>query len=100
MGDLHRKQVLVFIDDLIVFSKTLEEHESRLIQVLNQHKKYLLKLSPEKMPFHSDVSQIHLGHVVSGDGVKTDPAKIEALKTWPRPTNLKELRAFLGFAGY
>lgn len=99
MGDLHRKQVLVFIDDLIVFSETLEEHESRLVQVLNRLKQYGLKLSPEKCCFFQ-TSVKYLGHVVSRDGVKTDPAKIEALKTWPRPTNLKELRAFLGFAGY
>ncbi|KAK7159830.1 hypothetical protein R3I94_005997 [Phoxinus phoxinus] len=99
MGDLHRKQVLVFIDDLIVFSKTLEEHESRLVQVLNRLKEYGLKLAPEKCRFFQ-TSVKYLGHVVSKDGVKTDPAKIEALKTWPRPTNLKELRAFLGFAGY
>ncbi|KAG1925816.1 interleukin-1 receptor accessory protein-like 1-A [Pimephales promelas] len=99
MGDLHRKQVLVFIDDLIVFSKTLEEHESRLVQVLNRLKEYGLKLAPEKCRFFQ-TSVKYLGHVVSKDGVKTDPAKVEALKTWPRPTNLKELRAFLGFAGY
>ncbi|RXN13805.1 Retrovirus-related Pol polyprotein from transposon 412 [Labeo rohita] len=99
MGDLHRKQVLVFIDDLIVFSKTLEEHELRLVQVLNRLKEYGLKLSPEKCCFFQ-TSVRYLGHVVSKDGVETDPAKVEALKTWPRPTNLKELRAFLGFAGY
>lgn len=99
MGDLHRKQVLVFIDDLIVLSKTLEEHESRLVQVLNRLKEYGLKLSPKKCHFFQ-ASVKYLGHVVSRDGIKTDPAKIEALKTWPRPTNLKELRAFLGFAGY
>ncbi|RXN31336.1 Retrovirus-related Pol polyprotein from transposon 412 [Labeo rohita] len=99
MGDLHRKQVLVFIDDLIVFSKTLEEHELRLVQVLNRLKEYGLKLSPEKCCFFQ-TSVRYLGHVVSKDGVETDPAKVEALKTWPRPTNLKELRAFLGFARY
>ncbi len=99
MGDLHRKQVLVFIDDLIVFSKTLEEHESRLVQVLNRLKEYGLKLSPEKCSFFQ-ASVKYLGHVVSRDGIKTDPAKIDALKTWPRPTNLKELRAFLCFEGY
>lgn len=99
MGDLNRKQVLVFIDDLIVFSKTLEEHESRLLQVLNRLKEYGLKLSPEKCRFFQ-TSVRYLGHIVSQDGVETDPAKVETLKTWPKPTNLKELRSFLGFAGY
>ncbi|KAL1274976.1 hypothetical protein QQF64_027790 [Cirrhinus molitorella] len=99
MGDLNRKQVLVFIDDLIVFSKTLEEHKSRLLEVLSRLKEYGLKLSPEKCRFFQ-TSVKYLGHIVSDLGVETDPSKVEALRTWPRPTNLKELRSFLGFAGY
>lgn len=48
MGDLHLKEVLVFLDDLIIFSNTQEEHERRLLRVLNRLKEYGLKLSPEK----------------------------------------------------
>lgn len=99
MGDLNRREALVFIDDLIVFSDTLEEHESRLLQVLKRLKEYGLKLSPEKCKFFQ-TSVKYLGHIVSQHGVKTDPEKIEALKTWPVPKNLKELRSFLGFSGY
>lgn len=99
MGDLNRKEVLVFIDDLIVFSETLEEHEARLLRVFNHLKEYGLKLSPEKCHFFQ-TSVKYLGHIVSQSGVETDPSKTEALKTWPRPTNLKELKSFLGFAGY
>lgn len=99
MGDLNRKEALVFIDDLIVFSDTLEQHESRLIQVLNRLKEYGLKLSSEKFKFFQN-SVKYLGHIVSQHGVETDPQKIEALKTWPVPKNLKELRSFLGFSGY
>lgn len=99
MGSLNRSEVLVFIDDLIVFSETLEEHECRLIQVLNRLKEYGLKLSPDKCKFFQ-TSVRYLGHVVSEHGVSTDPSKIEAVKTWPRPQNLKELKSFLGFAGY
>ncbi|XP_073687797.1 uncharacterized protein [Garra rufa] len=99
MGDLNRKKVLVFIDDLIVFSETLEEHEHRLVQVLTRLKEYGLKLSPEKCKFFQ-TSVRYLGHIVSEYGVETDPDKIEAIKTWPRPQTLKELKSFLGFAGY
>lgn len=99
MGDLNRREVLVFIDDLIVFSDTLEQHESRLIQVLNRLKEFGLKLSSEKCKFFQ-TSVKYLGHVVSQHGVETDLQKIEALKTWPVPKNLKELRTFLGFSGY
>lgn len=87
MGDLNRREALVFIDDLIVFSDTLEEHESRLLQVLKRLKEYGLKLSPEKFTFFQ-TSVKYLGHIVSQHGVKTDPEKIEALKTWPVPKNL------------
>lgn len=99
MGDLNRKEVLVFIDDLIVFSSTLEEHETRLKQVLKRLREFGLKLSPEKCKF-CQTSVKYLGHIVSQHGVETDPAKVEALKTWPTPKNLKELRSFLGFSGY
>lgn len=99
MGDINLKEVLVFIDDLIVFSATLEEHEKRLLRVLQRLKDYGLKLSPEKCKFFQ-TSVRYLGHIVSANGVETDPDKIKALKTWPSLTNLKELRSFLGFAGY
>ncbi|KAG1925421.1 interleukin-1 receptor accessory protein-like 1-A [Pimephales promelas] len=99
MGDMHLKDVLVFIDDLIVFSKTLEEHEARLMKVLTRLREFGLKLSPEKCVFFQ-TSVRYLGHVVSRNGVETDPEKIAALKTWPVPKNLRELRSFLGFAGY
>ena len=99
MKDLNLKEVLVFLDDLIVFSSTLEEHETRLIHVLERLKEYGLKLSPEKCKFFQ-TSVRYLGHIVSRDGVKTDPDKTEALKTWPRPQTLKELQSFLGFTGY
>ena len=99
MGDLHLKEVLVFLDDLIIFSDTLEEHESRLLRVLHRLRDYGLKLSPEKCKFFQS-SVRYLGHVVSEQGVETDPEKIRALRSWPVPRTLKELRSFLGFAGY
>lgn len=99
MGDLHLKEVLVFLDDLIIYSDTLEEHERRLLRVLNRLREYGLKLSPEKCRFFQ-TSVRYLGHIVSEKGVQTDPEKIETIKTWPVPQTLKQLRSFLGFAGY
>lgn len=99
MGDINLREVLVFLDDIIVFSKTLEEHETRLAKVLNRLRENGLKLSPEKCRFFQ-TSVRYLGHIVSRSGVETDPKKIEALKTWPKPQTLKELRSFLGFSGY
>lgn len=99
MGEMNLKEVLVFIDDLIIFAPTLEEHEARLMKVLNRLKEFGLKLSVEKCKFFQR-SVRYLGHVVSRNGVETDPDKIKALTTWPVPKTLKELRSFLGFAGY
>lgn len=99
VGDMHLKEVLVFLDDLIIFSQTLEEHENRLMRVLLRLKDYGLKLSPSKCKFFQTTVR-YLGHIVSEKGVETDPEKIETLKTWPRPKDLKELRSFLGFSGY
>lgn len=99
MGDMHLKDALVFLDDVIVFSRTLEEHEERLMKVLTRLKEFGLKLSPEKCVFFQ-TSVRYLGHVISRNGVQTDPEKISALKTWPVPQTLRELKSFLGFAGY
>lgn len=99
MGDLHLKEVLVFLGDLIIFLDTLEEHEDRLLRVLHRLKDYGLKLSPEKCKFFQ-ASVRYLGHIVSEKGAETDPEKISALKSWPVPKTLKKLRSFLGFAGY
>uniref|UniRef100_A0A3P9JC12 Gypsy retrotransposon integrase-like protein 1 n=1 Tax=Oryzias latipes TaxID=8090 RepID=A0A3P9JC12_ORYLA len=99
MGDINLEEVLVFLDDLIVFSDSLEEHEKRLEHVLQRLRENGLKLSPQKCKFFQ-TSVRYLGHIVSRNGVETDPEKIAAIKTWPVPQTLKQLKSFLGFAGY
>ena len=99
LGDMNMRIYLIYLDDLIIFSRSYEEHFQRLDQVLTKLKSCNLKLAPEKCYFfRSRVS--FLGHVVSGDGVGIDPAKIEKVKNWPTPANSDELRSFLAFAGY
>uniref|UniRef100_A0A3B1IZ75 ribonuclease H n=1 Tax=Astyanax mexicanus TaxID=7994 RepID=A0A3B1IZ75_ASTMX len=94
MSDLHLKEVLVFLDDLIIFSDTLEEHESRLLRVLDRLKEYGLKLSQEKCKFFQ-TSVRYLGHIISQHGIETDPEKIQSLRTWPTPKTLKRVAYFL-----
>ena len=96
IGDMHLQEVLVLLDDLIVFSKTLEEHEARLMKVLGRLKEFGLKLSPEKCSFFQ-TSVRYLGHVVSRNGVETDPEKIASLKTWPVPRKPARIEVILGF---
>ncbi len=80
MGDINLKEVLVFLDNLIIFSDTIEEHERHLLNVLSRLKEYGLKLFLEKCKF-CQTSVRYLGHIVSERGVETDPEKIQALKS-------------------
>ena len=99
MGELNLKECLIFLDDILIFSESFDEHLSRLEAVFSQLNKHGLKLKASKCEFFKN-SVKYLGHVVSENGVHTDPDKIEALTSWPEPTNIKTLRSFLGFTGY
>ena len=81
------------------FSSTIEEHIERLDVVFTKLKAHGLKIKPSKCHFFRKEVK-YLGHVVSENGVSTDPAKTEATKNWPKPTTEKELRSSLGIAGY
>lgn len=99
VGDMNLLQVLVYLDDLIIFGRTLEEHEERLLKVLDRLSEVGLKLSMDKCQICLPRVK-YLGHIVSADGVEPDPEKIKAVTDWPQPTNLKTLQSFLGFCGY
>ncbi|WRX08486.1 Reverse transcriptase domain - like 6 [Theobroma cacao] len=93
------KFVVVFIDDILIYSKSREEHEQHLkivLQILREHRLYA-KFS--KCEFWLE-SVAFLGHVVSKDGIQVDSKKIEAVEKWPRPTSVMEIRSFVGLAGY
>ena len=96
MGELHLKECFIYLDDIIIFSKTFDEHIKRLENVFKQLEHHGLKLKTSKCEFFKYKMQ-YFGHIVS---VQTDPDKIAALKDWPAPSNIKELRSFLCFAGY
>lgn len=96
---LLRKCVLAFFDDILVYSSSYEDHIHHLAQVFELLSKdqWLVKLS--KCSFAKQ-SISYLGHIVSAQGVSTDPSKIEAVKAWPTPSDVKQLRSFLGLTGY
>ncbi|TYK24117.1 reverse transcriptase [Cucumis melo var. makuwa] len=91
--------VTVFIDDILIYSKTEAKHEEHLRMVLETLRANKLYAKFLKCEFW--LKQVSfLGHVVSKAGVPVDPAKIEAVTSWPRPSTVSEVRSFLGLAGY
>ena len=99
LSGLQDNVCLVYIDDIIVFSSSFDDHLSRLRTVFSRLRQANLKLKPQKCDFcMSEVS--FLGHIVSSDGVKPDPSKVSAVKDYPRPSNVTELRSFLGLVSY
>lgn len=94
-----RQSVLVFVDDILVYSRSLEEHKNHLRQVLSTLTHHQLKVKLSKCSF-AQQSLAYLGHIISAQGVATDEEKIIAVKDWPTPLSVKDLRSFLGLTGY
>uniref|UniRef100_A0A8R7RBD8 Reverse transcriptase domain-containing protein n=1 Tax=Triticum urartu TaxID=4572 RepID=A0A8R7RBD8_TRIUA len=94
-----RKFVIIFLDDILVFSETLEEHLEHLRLVLTLLREHQLYAKESKCSFTQDIIS-YLGHIISKDGVATGPEKTHAMLAWPTPTTATELRDFLGLTGY
>ena len=99
LGELNLSWCIIYLDDIIVFSQTPEEHLVRLQAVFDKLKAARLKLKPSKCElFKKQIN--YLGHVVDHKGVTTDPDKIQAITEGPRPTTVTEVRSFLVFVSY
>ncbi|GKA88059.1 putative mitochondrial protein [Tanacetum coccineum] len=94
-----RKFTLVFFDDILVYSPSMTDHIHHLRQVLQTMRSNTLFAKQSKCVFGTTIME-YLGHIISTQGVATDPNKIQAMKSWPVPTNIKQLRGFLGLTGY
>ena len=93
------KFVLVFIDDILIYSGSKEDHEKHLRVVLQILRENQLYAKFNKCQFWLD-KIVFLGHVISTEGVSVDPQKIKAIVNWKPPTNVTEIRSFLRLAGY
>lgn len=97
--DYMRKFVLVFFDDILIYSDSLDSHLQHLrivFETLKQHKLFVKK---SKCSF-GQARLEYFGHVVSSEGVSADKSKIDSMLSWPQPTTVKGLRGFLGLTGY
>ncbi|PIK54585.1 putative thy-1 membrane glycoprotein isoform X1 [Apostichopus japonicus] len=99
LGDLNYESVLLYIDDIIVFSEDFDTHLNRLGKVFSRLHQHGLKVKPSKCHLMQP-SVRYLGHVVSADGVATDPDKCKSIDEWPTPQNIRDVRCFLGLAGF
>ena len=98
-GDQRHQFLLLYLDDVVMFSTTVDEHVQRLAMVLGRLQQEGLKAKLEKCCFlKKEVN--YLGHVISSLGVSTDPGKVAVVSNWAHPTNVSELRSFLGFGSY
>jgi hypothetical protein len=89
---------IVFIEDILIYSKAPKEHEKHLRKALERLRRQKLYAKLKKCEFWLD-NVSFLGHVISGEGVAVDPEKVKAVVEWTRPTSVFEIRSFLGLVG-
>lgn len=99
LRDLIGKDCLVYIDDIVVYSVSLQEHLEKLTRVFNKLRQANLKIQLDKSHFMAKEIEF-LGHIVSSEGIKPNPNKISAIKNYPLPKTTKEIKGFLGLLGY
>ncbi|GBG83946.1 hypothetical protein CBR_g37818 [Chara braunii] len=97
--DYSDKFVIVYLDDILIFSKTVEEHVAHLDKVLSLLRRHKFKINGEKCEF-GRTRVLFLGHEISAEGLKPDDAKVASIRDWPRPQSVTEMRSFLGMTGY
>jgi transposase InsO family protein len=99
MAGLNYEQCFVYLDDIIVFGRNLQQHSKNLISVLTRLRKVNLKLNPQKSQFLRK-SVLYLGHQISEHGILPDPTKISAVEQYPCPKDANEVKRFVAFANY
>ncbi|PNF18384.1 hypothetical protein B7P43_G12483 [Cryptotermes secundus] len=99
LSELIGNRCLVYMDDILIIGETLEEHNSKLRAVFEKLHESNLKIEPDKCEFLKEELS-YLGHIVTAEGVKPDDKKIEAVVKFPIPQSQKDVKSFLGLAGY
>ena len=90
---------LAYLDDIICFSTTMEEHAKKLQTIFERLEQANFKIQPEKCVFATDTVQ-YLGHICTPLGIRPDPEKVRAIEDYPVPKTVRDIRSFIGLAGY
>ena len=99
LSGLQGNEIFVYLDDIVLYACSLQEHRIKFKRLAERLRQANLKLQPDKCEFlRREVT--YLGHIISENGVRPDPNKIQAVKDFPRPDNPKTIKQFLGLAGY
>ena len=93
------KIVLIYLDDILIFSKSPEQHVQHVEAVLSRLKQHQFYAQESKCNFAMEEIEF-FGHIVSGEGIKVDPRKVQVVQDWPVPKGVQEVRSFLGLANY
>ncbi|GBE80361.1 hypothetical protein SCP_0300760 [Sparassis crispa] len=91
--------MIIYMDDILIFSNNMEEHRQRTLQVLERLKQNDLFVKPEKCTFDSQKVE-YLGMIIHPDHIGMDPIKLKGIQDWSEPTTVKAVRAFIGFANF
>ncbi len=91
--------VVIYLDDILIYSKSLKEYKEHVRQVLTLLREHKLYTESNKCAFAQTEVEF-LGHIVSQEGIATDPTKMEAIKNWPQLRTVYDVRSFLGLANY
>jgi len=99
LAGLQGAELFVYLDDIIIYARSLREHEIKYQKLIARLRAANLKLQPDKCEFlRKEIT--YLGHIIGEDGVRPDPKKLEAVRDFTRPTNPKQIKQFLGLTGY
>ena len=99
IGDQQCITLLFYLDDICIFSETIDQMLDRVALVFERLKSFNLKIKPKKS-FFFQKSVTFLGHILSAKGISPNPEKVDKIKTWPTPSNPKEVHSFIGLASY
>ena len=98
-SDLLDVHVIIYLDDILVYSNNLAQHKEHVHEVLQRLCKHGLFTQPDKCHFSADTIE-YLGFILTKDGLKMDSAKVQIIQDWPEPRKVKDIQSFLGFANF